>query len=112
VSFWKPALQSVYGLLAASLPSTTMLMDSLGEIQERMLNALGHSGLQDHGSVAHRIMYASDIEALWHARGALMAALAQMHGEAHARQTIGEISAEFRGLLPAGLAQRSSPLGP
>jgi hypothetical protein len=61
--------------------------------------------------VARRVQFADDLQALWYLRGDLMAALADLHGEAHARETIRNISDQFQGLLPKGLSTRPSPLG-
>lgn len=108
---WKPTVQSIYGLLGAAPKSPQAVEDAIGDIQEAMLGALDDAGAKSFPAVARRIQFADDLQALWYLRGDLMAALAALHGEAHARQKIREISGQFHGLLPNGLATRPSPLG-
>ena len=105
---WKPTITSLFGLLGSR--STEELDDAIGEIQEAMLEALGQTGAKSFPNVSRRIMYAPDLQALWYLRGDLMAALAALHGEADARQTIQDISDQFHGLLPGGMSTRPSPL--
>ena len=107
---WKPTFTSLFGLLGSQRASEEV-DDAIGEIQEAMLEALGQTGAKSFPNVARRIMYAADLQALWYLRGDLMAALAALHGEADARETIQDISDEFDGLLPRGLSTRPSPLG-
>lgn len=108
---WKPTIQSIYGLLGGSQRSTQELEDAIGDIQAAMLTALGQAGAKSFPATARRIQFADDLQALWYLRGDLMAALAALHDEAHARETIQDISGQFEGLLPKGLSTRSSPLG-
>jgi hypothetical protein len=107
----KPGLRSIYGLLGnLPAPSDSVIEDGTEDIREAMLDALGEAGSRLVPHVTRRIRYAADIHALWYLRGDLMAALASMHGEKQARQKIASITAQFQGLLPGGLASRSSPL--
>jgi hypothetical protein len=108
---WKPTIQSLFGLLGGSSRATHELDDALGEIQEAMLAALGETGARRFQLVARRIQYSPDLQALWYLRGDLMAALAALHGEARARETIQDISDQFQGLVPRGMSTRPSPLG-
>ena len=108
---WKPTIQSIYGLLGGSQRSSREVNEAIGDIQESMLAALAQAGMQSFPAFARRIQYANDLQALWYLRGDLMAALAALHGEAHARETIRDISGKFDGLLPRGLSTRPSPLG-
>ena len=108
---WKPTLQSLYGLLGGAQRSTQELDDAIGEIQQAMLMALSQAGANRFPAVARRIRYAQDLQALWYLRGDLMAALAALHGEAQARESIQDLSEQFQGLLPKGLSTRPSPLG-
>ncbi|MBC7471556.1 MAG: hypothetical protein H7322_19725 [Ramlibacter sp.] len=108
---WKPTIQSLFGLLGGAQRSPQQLDDAIGDIQEAMLEALGHSGAKSFPAVARRIQHASDVQSLWHLRGDLMGALAALNGELSARDTIEAISDRFEGLLPKGLSTRPSPLG-
>lgn len=108
---WKPTIQSLYGLLGGSQRSTQELDDAIGDIQEAMLGALGDAGRKSFPVVSRRIQYAPDLQALWYLRGDLMAALAALHGEGHAREVIRDISDQFQGMLPSGMSTRPSPLG-
>ena len=108
----KPNLRSsIYGLLGNPLPpSDSMLQTGTEDIRESMLAMLGEAGPKHFPQVTRRIRYANDIQALWYLRGDLMAALAEMHGEAAAREKVGSVTQMFLGLLPSGLASRPSPL--
>ena len=108
----KPNLRSsIYGLLGNPVqPSDSILETSTDDIREAMLNVLGEGGQKSFPHVARRIRYASDLQALWYLRGDLMAALAALHSESVAREKVGTISDQFRGLLPSGLSSRPSPL--
>lgn len=108
---WKPTFQSIYGLFSGAPKSTKDLDDALGDIQEAMLTALGQTGMKSYPAVTRRIQYADDLQALWYLRGDLMAVLAALHGEAHARAVVRDISDQFQGMLPKALATRPSPLG-
>lgn len=108
---WKPTIQSIYGLLVGSARSPEAVEDSIEDIREQMLVTLGPSDAKQFAALTRRIQYAQDVQALWYLRGDLMGALASLHGEAQARQTIRAISEEFQGLLPGGLSTRPSPLG-
>lgn len=111
MAMWKPTIQSIYGLLSAAPKSADELEDAIGEIQEAMLGALDQAGAKSFPALARRIRYSDDLQALWYLRGDLMAALSALHGEAHAREKVSEISGRFHGLLPSGLATRPSRLG-
>jgi hypothetical protein len=108
----KPNIRnSLYGLLGnRPAPSDSVLENGTEDIRELMLSVLGEPGTRHFPQITRRIRYASDIQALWYLRGDLMAALASMHGEAAARSKIASVTAQFQGLLPAGLTSRPSPL--
>jgi hypothetical protein len=57
-----------------------------------------------------RITEAIDLQDLWYLRGDVMAALAEIEGEASARRKLNQVSNMFKGLLPKGLSSRPSPL--
>ncbi len=75
-----------------------------------MLDELEHSGDLKFPKLVRRVRYATDAQALWYARGEVMAALAAMHGETVAREKISHISGKFKGLLPKGLNSRFNSL--
>lgn len=75
-----------------------------------MIEALGEQGSCIYPMVARRIRLAIDAQALWYARGDLMAALARMHGEALARQKINSLTCLFEDLLPRSLIPRANSL--
>jgi hypothetical protein len=103
---------SITGLLGRpAAPSESILENGLEDIRDAMLLVLGDTGAKQYLQTTRRIRYATDIKDLWYLRGDLMDALAGMHGEAAARQKIGQINAQFQGLLPQGLSSRPSPLG-
>lgn len=103
---------SIAGLWGrAARPSESVLENGIEEIRESMLSFLGEAGTKKFSHITRRIRYTTDINDLWYLRGDLMAALASLHGEATARERIASITAQFRGLLPGGLASRPSPLG-
>ena len=108
---WKPTIQSIYSLLGASPKSTDEIEVAIDDIQGSMLAALGHDGAKSYPAIARRIQFSDELQALWYLRGDLMAALAALHGETCAHEAIRAISGQFQGLLPKGLATRSSPLG-
>ncbi len=110
--WFKPSLRnSIYSLLGHPVaPSDSTLEVGTEDIREAMLNLLGDDGPRQHPHLTRRIRYAADIQALWYLRGDLMAALATAHGEAGARERVQTITNMFRGLLPAGLNSRPSPL--
>jgi hypothetical protein len=110
-AFAQVEIRRPLGLLGCASKSTQEVEDAIGDIQESMLAALGQAGLKSFPMVARRVQFADDLQALWYLRGDLMAALADLHGEAHARETIRNISDQFQGLLPKGLSTRPSPLG-
>ncbi len=80
----------------------------LEHLRLAMLETLGESGLAAHPRVARRLRFADDVQTLWYARSELMAALAEQHGEARARQELERLGALFNGLLPAGMTAGSS----
>lgn len=103
--------QSIYGLLGNPvLPSESVLETSTEDIREAMLALLATSGGREFANATRRVRYANDIQALWYLRGDLLATLATVHGEAAARQKVQRITLMFRGLLPASLNSRPSPL--
>lgn len=100
----------IHGLLSGPTPSALDVEESIEDIREMMLDAMGPDSATRHPQVTRRIRYAQDLQALWYLRGELMAILAALHGEAQAREIVLAISQEFEGLLPGGLSSRPSPL--
>ena len=87
-----------------------MLENGTEDIRQAMLDMLGAAGAQQFPQVTRRVRYANDVQALWYLRGDLMAALSDMQGEMLAREQILKLTAMCKGLLPAGLTSRPSPL--
>jgi len=108
----KPNLRnSIYGLLGhGAPPSDSTLEIRTEDIREAMLNLLGDSGTRQFAQLTRRIRYANDLQGLWYLRGDLMAALAGTLGERDARDKVRAITDMFKGMLPAGLESRPSPL--
>lgn len=71
----------------------------------RLLDADTEAGAT--GSLARRVLFASDAEGLWYLRSEIMSVLASSRGEAAARELLAGISVLFHEVLPEGLA---SPL--
>lgn len=83
----------------------------LEHLRLAMLETLGESGSAAHARVARQLRFADDVQALWYARSELMAALAEQHGEARARQELERLGALFTGLLPAGMTAGATRTG-
>ncbi|WP_143762947.1 hypothetical protein [Ramlibacter tataouinensis] len=92
------------------MPSQSAMESSMEDIREAMLGLLGDQGRNSYPHVTRRIRYAGDVQGLWYLRGDLMAVLAAMEGEAHAREKLQSVSRMFQGLLPSSLHSRPSPL--
>lgn len=75
----------------------------LEALRQAMLDLLGEQGAQEHPRVARQLRLAPDAKALWYARSDLMAALATLHGESDARQSMENLTIAFRGQLPKTL---------
>jgi hypothetical protein len=102
---------SIYGLLGnPPAPSESTLENGIEDIREAMLNLLDEDGFRRFPHVTRRIRYAGDVQGLWYLRGDLMAALAAIHGETSARESIRAVTDMFSGLLPGSLNSRPSRL--
>ena len=110
--WFKPNLRSsIYGLLGNPVaPTESTLENGLEDIREAMLGLLDEDGFRRFPHVTRRIRYAGDVQGLWYLRGDLMGALAAIHGESSARESIQAITQMFNGLLPGSLNSRPSPL--
>ncbi|WOP14037.1 hypothetical protein [Ottowia sp. SB7-C50] len=80
------------------------------DIRFAMLDLLGDIGASQYPHVARRIRMGADALDLWYARADLMAALAGLHGEKKARKRMAALSELFDGMLPKGMASRSTSL--
>jgi hypothetical protein len=87
-----------------------MMTHRLEDIRLAMLDMLGEEGAARFPGVARRIRASADAQGLWYARAELMAALADLHGEAVARTRMVSLSVLFDGMLPKGLMSRPSTL--
>jgi hypothetical protein len=105
--------QSFFGWLSSSGASTDLaesIRDRVEDIRLAMLDLLGEDGEFNYPQLTRKVRYSGDAQALWYLRGELMAALSAMSNEADARAHMEMISRMFKGLVPAGLASRPSPL--
>lgn len=106
--WFKPNLRSsLYALLGQSAPpAPELLPEAMDRIRAAMLDLLGEQGQAAYPLLVRRVRFAADPQALWFARSELMAALADLHGEAWARERLDAVTAMFAGLLPPGLQPR------
>jgi hypothetical protein len=81
--------------------------DSIQEIREAMLTAMGTSASNRFPVIQLRVTYADDIQDLWYLRGDVMAAIASLDGEALAREKVAGISELFVGLVPKALTSKT-----
>jgi hypothetical protein len=110
----KPSLRSsLWALLGysprpfpGSSPRPECRPDTLAPVRQRILELLGHSAEQTHPTLFQRIRHAGEAEALWYVRQDLVVALAEVHGEASARESVASLNALFTGLLPSSLIGR------
>lgn len=95
---------SLFGLLrheAAQVPE-----QHVDNIRKAMLMALDQDASAVNSKLERSLLFAPDIDALWHARPALMSAVAAQRGEASARRTLADITAMFEGHIPGFKAQK------
>ena len=93
-------------------PPDTHIESCVQEIREKMLDSLRHlTSTHVLCIVVGRVRCAPHIQALWYLRSDVMTLLAGQYGESAAREELRAITDMFRGLLPAGLGSRPSPLG-
>jgi hypothetical protein len=101
---------SLFGRLPAADLTASTLEDRTDEIRQVMLAAMGEFGEKHYPKIVLRVRYAQDPQALWYARGDVMAVMAALQGETAARQKVYDINDMFRGLLPSSLGSRQSSL--
>ena len=97
---------SVQGLLGRPPVREELTPARLDDIRESMLETLGPAACVQHPHVERRILFASDLQALWYARADVMAVLSDQHGEQEARGRLQALSRRFDGLLPAAMTER------
>jgi hypothetical protein len=100
----------VLALVGGGELSPAVLEDRTEDIRVFILTELGEFAEDNYPKLVRNVTYAQDAQGLWYMRGELMAVLADMHGEAIAREKIERITDKFRGLLPRGLSSRPSTL--
>lgn len=98
------SLMSLWGE-AAPAPSAETRIKSIRQAMIESLPPLDEC--QNQSRLHARVLYATDIQALWYLRGDLMNVLADLHGESVAKMRLALITSMFNGLLPA--AQKSRP---
>jgi hypothetical protein len=82
--------------------------NSIPEIREAMLRAMGNTASAQFPVIQLRVTYADDIQDLWYLRGDVLAAIASFDGEVLAREKIANISELFVGLVPNSLTSKSA----
>jgi hypothetical protein len=92
------------------VPSESVVQDRTDEIRSAMLGTLGEQGIRLFPSLRRRLMFATDVEALWYLRSEWMGAMSTLHGEALATAHLRSINIQFEGLLSSGMNSRPSPL--
>lgn len=103
-------ISSMQGLLGTGSPREELTPQRLDDIREAMLETLGPVACVDHPHIERRILFATDLQALWYARSDLMAVLSERYGEQEARGKMRTLSRRFEGLLPAAMTEtRSRP---
>lgn len=97
--------------LFADPPADTRTESRAQNIREAMLDTL-RDATPCHvlDQVVARVYCASNVQSLWYLRSDVMTLLSGQYGEAAAREELRVISDMFRGLLPAALGSRTSPL--
>lgn len=102
---------SVLGMLGpAPGPTNSTLHNRCEDIREAMLTVLDQCGTDRRASaISNRVCYASDIEALWYLRSAILTKLIANFGEPQARAMLRPITQMFKGHLPAGLEPPTRP---
>ena len=109
---WKKSkfASSLISFFYDSTPDTH-LESCVQDIREKMLDSLRDlTSTQELCIVVGRVRCAPHIQALWFLRSDVMTLLAGQHGESAAREQLRVITEMFRGLLPAGMGARPSPL--
>ena len=101
----KQTLKSTFFSLLgfAEAPSSRSQAALFEQLRQAMLATLGDEGSENFVRVSRKLRYAGDVTGLWYARSDLMRALSAMHGELWAHQTLEELDARFRVLLPTGM---------
>lgn len=91
-------------------PSESEMSARTEEIRQSMLGILGEKGAASFPALRRRLMFATDIEALWYLRSEWMGSLSSLHGERVAAAHLRSINIQFEGLLSKGMNSRPSPL--
>lgn len=112
MSWLKSASASFWGAVGslAPAPSESALIERAEEIRQSMLSTLGERGAALFPTLRRRLMFATDIEALWYLRSEWMGALSSLQGERVAAAHLRSINIQFEGVLTKGMNSRPSPL--
>jgi hypothetical protein len=100
----KNSCMALLGMAELTKPASAERTEA---IRQLMLSELGEYGERKFPAVARRVRYAPDIQGLWYARSDVMAIMANTCGETIAREKMGNISGQFKGLLPSSLTSKA-----
>jgi hypothetical protein len=89
---------SFFGWLVHDAPPASSAR--IETIRTAMLEALEQSSSAGHVALERRILFATDIGALWYVRPDLMNTVAAHIGEARARERLAAITTLFDGMVP------------
>lgn len=84
--------------------------DDLEAIRNVMLQALEQNQDGLNSTIERKLLFARDIEQLWHARPELMTAIAASRGEAVANRSLSDITRQFEQRAPDRFKSKARPV--
>jgi hypothetical protein len=104
-------IKSLQGLLGVRPTALAPVVNRIDDIRVAMLECLGAEGSRGFPQVKKRVMFASNVAALWYLRPELLMVIASKDGESVAQRQVDRISAMFDGYLPEAMKSRRASLG-